>query len=97
MRLYRNMKSRITGVQQQKIHLYKGLDILSRDDFYAWSKNNPSFDFMFEKWKESNFDRRLTPTVDRINSKIGYVLSNMRWLTHSENSRLGGKSRHYPK
>lgn len=45
---------------------------------------------MFSTWEESKYNRKLTPTVDRIDSTLGYLESNMRWLTHSENSRLGG-------
>jgi hypothetical protein len=41
----------------------------------------------------SGYDRKLTPTVDRINTELGYEIHNMRWLTHSENSRLGGRAK----
>lgn len=92
MRLYRNMQSRVTGVQKQKFHLYRGKELLNRQDFYNWSIDNPVFLEMFEIYKNSNFDRKLTPTVDRIDSSKGYTLDNMRWLTHSENSRLGSIS-----
>jgi hypothetical protein len=47
---------------------------------------------MFEIYKSSEFNRKLAPTVDRIDSSKGYSLDNMRWLTHSENSRLGSIS-----
>lgn len=36
MRMYRNMKSRVTGVQSKKAHLYKGKDLLAKEDFYEW-------------------------------------------------------------
>ena len=95
MRLYRNMQSRITGVQKQKAHLYVGKEILSREDFYAWAfyGSERKFFDMFEAYQESGFDRKLAPTVDRIESSKGYSVDNMRWLTHSENSRLGSISR----
>ena len=94
MRLYRNMRSRITGVQKHKAHLYVGKEIMSREDFYAWAfhcSERKFFD-MFEDYKESGFDRKLAPTVDRVDSSKGYTVDNIRWLTHSENSRLGAKS-----
>ncbi len=37
MRLYRNMQSRVTGVQKLKYHLYEGLTILPRKEFYEWA------------------------------------------------------------
>lgn len=92
MRLYRNMQSRITGVQKQKFHLYEGKELLNRNDFYNWAIDNSTFLQMFEVYKNSGFDRKFAPTVDRVDSSKGYILENMRWLTHSENSRLGSLS-----
>ena len=89
MRLYRNMKSRVGGIQKQKAHLYAGKDLLPKEDFYAWAETSKDFHEMFSVWESSEYSRKLCPTVDRIDSTIGYVESNMRWLTHSENSRLG--------
>ena len=93
VRKYRNMKSRVMGIQKLKSHLYKGLFILPKKDFYEWSLNNKSFKKLFNIWVKSNYDRKLCPTVDRIDSLIGYELSNMEWITHSENSRRGAISR----
>jgi hypothetical protein len=89
MRKYRNMQSRITGIQKAKYHLYKGKDLLDRQDFYNWSISNKTFLKLFNTWTENNYDRKLCPSVDRINPKEGYHLSNMEWITHSENSRRG--------
>lgn len=88
------MKSRITGVQVSKYHLYSGKELLDKEEFYQWAKNHPDFQSMFEIYKNSNHAQKLAPTVDRIESSKGYSLDNMRWLTHSENSRLGALSRH---
>jgi hypothetical protein len=91
MRLYRNMKSRINGVQKEKFHLYEGKFLIEKEDFYEWAKNNGQFHLLFEDYELNNYDRKLAPSVDRINSKLGYELSNMEFITHSENSRRGGK------
>jgi hypothetical protein len=93
MRKYRNMQSRITGVQKSKFHLYKGLELLSREDFYNWAYNHAEFLKLFVKWRNSGYDRKLAPSVNRIDSSRGYVLANMEWITHSENSRLGSINR----
>lgn len=93
MRKYRNMQSRVLGIQYKKAHLYKGLSLLPRDNFYDWALASPEFNSLFQNWENSDYDRRLCPTVDRIDSSQGYVLDNMRWLTHSENSRLGSYDR----
>ena len=93
MRMYRNMKSRISGVQQKKCHLYEGKFLLAKEKFYSICSSDPRFLCLFHTWKNSDYDRKLTPSVNRINSKIGYTESNIEFVTHSENSRLGGINR----
>ncbi|MEX0595740.1 MAG: hypothetical protein WD512_04500 [Candidatus Paceibacterota bacterium] len=89
MRLYRNMKSRVTGIQKAKYYLYKGKSLLSKSSFYDWAKNSKEFHDLFEIWEQSGYNQKLTPSVDRIDSSLGYTLVNMQWLTHSENSLKG--------
>lgn len=95
MRLYRNMQSRTSGVQKIKFHLYKGKFLLSREDFYSWSLQNPDFLLLLSQWKLSNFQRRLCPSVDRIDSTRGYETGNMRWVTFSENCKHTSKNKTY--
>ena len=93
MRLYRNMKSRISGVQKRKYHLYEGKELLSKDEFYEWAKSNDTFLMLFDEYKKSEYNRKLAPSVDRIDSSKGYEISNMEFVRHSENSRRGGLSK----
>jgi hypothetical protein len=86
MRLYRNMKSRVSGVQSLKHHLYKGKSILDKKEFYEWSKSRPEFHELFCNWERSGYQRKLTPSVDRVNPLLGYEISNMEWVTMSVNS-----------
>lgn len=97
VRLYRNMLSRVTGVQKLKHHLYQNKELLSKTEFYEWAKTHKVFLSLYHDWVENNYDRKLTPSVDRINPQQGYNLSNMEWVTHSENSRRGGKNRYQVK
>jgi len=94
MRKYRNMQSRVAGIQKKKQHLYKDKVLLDRDDFYEWAINSPCFEQLWTDWIASGYERKLCPTVDRINSSEGYMVSNMHWMTHSENSRRGCFSRY---
>lgn len=93
VRMYRNMKSRTCGVQKAKAHLYLGLPLIDKEPFYKWALNCDKFHSMFAVWAAANHDRKLTPTVDRIDSSIGYEVGNMQWLTHSQNSKKGNESR----
>ena len=97
MRLYRNMKSRITGVQSAKHHLYRGKSILPKEEFYEWAHQSEVFHKLFAAWEASEYDRKLTPSVDRVNSSDGYHVNNMEWVTHSENSRRGSVARNASK
>lgn len=93
MRLYRNMKSRIEGVQKAKHHLYAGKYLMPKDEFYVWAISSPDFHRLFAEWVAADYDRKLAPSVDRVDSKVGYRAWNMQWVTHSENSRRGSVSR----
>jgi hypothetical protein len=88
MRAYRNMKSRVTGVQWKKAHLYQGKELLPKEDFYTWAWDNADFWRLFRQWEASGRDRKLSPSVNRINPDKGYVSGNIEWLTHSVNSGL---------
>lgn len=87
MRLYRNMWSRVMGIQRREAQYYEGLAILPKTVFYCWAlaKTSPFWE-LWETWQQSGRDKRLTPSVDRIDSTRGYTLDNMQWLTHAENS-----------
>jgi len=93
MRAYRNMKSRVTGVQKKKAHLYLGLEILPKEQFYEWSRDNKDFLRLFRNWVLNNYDQKLTPSVNRINPKMGYILENIEWITNSLNSGLSSITR----
>lgn len=92
MRTYRNMESRVVGILKKKAHLYEGLPILPREDFYRWAMASYEFHRLFDGWVKSGYQCGESPSVDRIDSSKGYVLGNMQWLTHRENSRLTSRN-----
>lgn len=91
MATYNNMNRRVRGYVKPEIYL--GLGLLDRGEFYKWSKSDRDFNKLYNDWVKSDYDRKLSPSIDRIDSCDGYVLGNMRWITHSENSRLGSINR----
>lgn len=94
VRLYRNMQSRITGVQKQKAHLYIGKTLLEREVFYVWAMSSNTFHLLFDAWEKAGYPQKYTPSVDRINSALGYNLDNIEWVTMSENSSRGAKNKY---
>lgn len=87
VRMYRNMQSRILGIQQKKAHLYLGKEILDKNEFYEWALNNPEFHRTFDKWEAEGYERRIAPSIDRINSDYGYTLDNIRIVEFHHNCR----------
>lgn len=89
VRLYRNMKSRVDGIQKTKHHLYAGKFLLDKSNFYEWAINQQKFHELFLEWENAGYERRLCPSVDRIDSSLGYETSNMEFVPFHENCRRG--------
>lgn len=89
MRTYRNMLSRTRGLV--KPHLYRKLCILPKDAFYKWALADNTFHKLFEAWEKSGYSRKLSPSINRIDSSKGYDFDNIEWITHSLNSSLGAR------
>jgi hypothetical protein len=47
----------------------------------------PQYLLLHKKWKDSNYIKKLVPTIDRIDNKIGYLAGNIQVLTKSENTK----------
>lgn len=104
---YQNMKNNFTSYFKLKYKsikwrcndkcknvAYRGLSVMSRhewDNFIAISR--PILEPMYESYKKSGYSMRISPSIDRINTKIGYVVGNCRWLPQWENASLAKMSR----
>lgn len=92
--LYTAMKKRVTtGSNTKRPDLYVGKPIMPKDVFMNWAKNHPDFLQMYKRWTLCNFDRKMTPCVNRMNSAKGYILGNVEWLTNSQNCGLSSSVR----
>lgn len=92
---YRNMRARVEGRSarsKESPHLWMGKPILPRETFLEWSRNHPDFLRVFKRWANNDYERRLTPSINRINSKLGYTLNNMEWVTLSQNSMMASET-----
>lgn len=93
VRAYRNMLSRVKGIQRP-LGNHRGLEILDKTEFYDWALDNPDFHKLFEDWEEAEYNRKLTPSFDRIDPRFGYYVKNLQIVTHSENTVRGLIFRH---
>lgn len=88
------MRQRVTNKgKTNRPDLYFGKPIMPKDVFLNWAKNHPDFLQMYKRWASCNFDRKMTPTVNRIKSNKGYTLDNVEWVTNSQNCGLSGSVR----
>jgi hypothetical protein len=90
---YNNMKARVEGKSAHNRGHWKGKPILPRDVFMQWAKNHPDFLSLYKRYVMHNFDIKLAPSVNRIDSNKGYTLDNMEWITNSQNCSLAGTVR----
>jgi hypothetical protein len=87
-RRYYKMEYRINDSKDKyRNKYYKGLYLLPRKKFYEWALEHPTFLKLFNDYKMSGYHLTKTPTIDRINPAVGYKISNMEWVTLSENCR----------
>lgn len=88
---YASMKRRVEGKGQERTrHIYKGLPLLPQDEFMNWARQDRAFLYLHKQWAAADYDYKLSPSVNRVVGKLGYVLGNIEWLTHSDNCSLGG-------
>lgn len=90
---FKEMRCRVEGKRPKGKHRYEGLPICEKEDFLNWSLSSLELLNLYNQWVKSDYKRSLSPSVDRINSSDGYLLNNIRWITQSENSSLGGKNK----
>jgi hypothetical protein len=83
--IYKDMKARVLGQTGKTASLYIGLPICKKEEFYDFSLNDPVFNALFDKWKETNWDIDYKPSIDREIPNKGYVLSNIRWVCYRDN------------
>ena len=76
-------------------HIYEGLVYCDRASFISWAIKDSAYHSLFASWEQSRYQRRLSPTIDRIDSSKGYELSNLQWLSRSENATKALQERYH--
>lgn len=63
------------------------------EELKRWIYSQPNFDDLYQAWAESGFDKKKTPSCDRLSDYHPYSLSNLRLTTWSINDARGRADR----
>lgn len=81
---YLMMKSRCNGNRHSS---YSGRELLTKEEWAQWCEQSyPAFISLYENWRASDFQKRLAPSIDRVDNNKGYIVGNLQWLTQSANT-----------
>jgi len=62
----------------------------SLDEFLIWTCSHvDEFYSLFEQWVMNNYDKKYTPSIDRIDRTKGYTLDNIQLMTWADNHKKG--------
>lgn len=87
---YRGMYERVNGIRSIRNSL--GKELCSYAEFIDWfNKNKKQFIKLYKKWEKSGFERKLSPSIDRIDSSKGYSIDNIQWLALTDNCKKHNK------
>lgn len=90
---YAHMKARHDGRATHFSHC-EGKGLISREEFFAWCKlpeNLSTFVGIWHDWMIEDFPLGLSPSIDRIDPELGYIASNLQWLTFDQNTEKNHK------
>ena len=87
----------VTSIYGNQIHRSKNkLKIpigYNKEELKEWLFSQKLFDTLYEKWIKKDFQKEYVPSVDRINYRKGYTMSNIQLMTWAENDFKGRKEK----
>ncbi len=61
------------------------------EEFKQWVLSNPLYDSMYQAYQDSDYDKNLVPSVDRLDASKHYTFDNIELVTWEENMRRHGE------
>lgn len=69
-----------------------GFEIMSRNRFANWSRENEGFRFSYYDYEQSGFNKRFSPVVERIDRDKGFTEENLKWIFQKNKNRSNGQA-----
>lgn len=69
------------------------LPTYSKEWLHDWIISQDNFDALYEDWKQSGYQSKLRPSVDRLNDYESYTEKNIQLVTWEDNKSDGHKAR----
>lgn len=82
---YSGMKRRVNSTNPEHKYWFKKEILLKSEFITLINLNKLKCLRLYVNWKINNFNKNLTPSVDRINSNIGYTKTNITFIPTQEN------------
>lgn len=65
---------------------YYGKEICTKEQFISRFINDNSFLKLYKNWQENDFKRKYAPSIDRIDNSKDYLIENLQFISHYENT-----------
>lgn len=79
-------------VNRTKLRLHD-LPAYTKNELKKWVFSHKDFDELYNNWITSDYDKNLTPSIDRIDDTKSYTFDNIRLVTWKVNNAKGRKSK----
>ena len=89
-KLKENYHNKLIGNQRSRVKNGEVSEITySPNELKEWLNNQETYYTLHKNWVDSNYDRKLAPSIDRIDDYLGYTLDNIELMTWEENRIKG--------
>lgn len=84
--MWDKMSRRVQGKSTSSPKCYIGKELMTHRKFLDLTLQNRTIKRLYRYWKKHGFQLKHRPSPDRIKKSIGYIPSNLRFVTYGKNS-----------